>query len=155
MKEKKLELKKIEMVKQDTFERVNRKKNKTGSPDFKPRKRNERRIKTKDDSERFGKRRKNHIINDKPCKFCNAPNWNPTHKGLALDKHCNNCGKKDTLPEYVDKTKTSNAKYVMYPEATAMGGESGESESSIYKFEKNRITDSNTNTCEHSKSERQ
>ena len=29
-----------------------------------------------------------------PCKFCNAPNWNPTHKGTLLDKLFNSCGEK-------------------------------------------------------------
>ena len=47
MKEKKLELKKtFEMIKQNTYERKNRKNN-TGSTNYKPRKRKKRRTDTK------------------------------------------------------------------------------------------------------------
>ena len=47
MKEKKLELKKtIEMIKQNTYERKNR-KNTTGSTNYKPRKRNKIKTNTK------------------------------------------------------------------------------------------------------------
>ena len=88
---KKLELKKtIEMIKQNTYERKNRKNT---IPEALITSR-EREIKEPiQKMERFGTRPKNRI-NDKLCKICNAPNWNPTHKCPALDKLCNDCGKK-------------------------------------------------------------
>ena len=89
--------------------------------------------------ERFGTRPKNRTTNDKPCKFCNAPNWSPTHKFPALDKLCNNCGKKRHFarmcrPKEIYRRKTQN----VTEETTAIGGESNESESSVYRIERNK-----------------
>ena len=44
--------------------------------------------------ETFGTRPRNRTTNEKPCKFCNAPNWDCSHKCPALDKLSNNCGRK-------------------------------------------------------------
>ena len=94
--------------------------------------------------ERFGTRPKNKMINDKPCKFCNAQNWKPAHKCPVLDKLCNNCGKKGHFPRVCRQKVNYNCKVqnVTEEETTAIGGEFDESESRIYKIERiNRITD--------------
>ena len=92
MKKKKLELKKtIEMNKQKTYDRKNRKHTipealiSNGETEIK-----DQPIQR---MERSDTRPKNKFTNEKPCKFCNARNWNPTHKRPALGKLCNNCGK--------------------------------------------------------------
>ena len=93
--------------------------------------------------ERFKTIPKNRMTNEKPCKFCNAPNWNPTHKCPALNELCNNCGTKKHFARVCRQKETYNRKMhnVIKEETTAIGGESDESESSFYRFEKiNRIT---------------
>ena len=93
MKEKKLELKKtIKMIKQNTYERTNRKNTK---PEALISNR-EKEIKEEpiQRMERSDTRPKNKFTNKKPCRFCNAPTWNPTHKCPAKGKLCNNCGRK-------------------------------------------------------------
>ena len=92
MKEKKPEMKKtIEMTKQNTFEKKRQKRN-TGSTNIEPRK------KTKEEPiqrmDKFNSRPRKKFDNNRPCRFCNAPNWNPTHKCPALNQTCNNCGTK-------------------------------------------------------------
>ena len=92
MEEKKLELKKtIEMIKQNTYERKNRKNT---IPEVLISNR-EKEIKEEpiQRMERLDTRSKNKFTNEKPCRFCNAANWNLTHKCPALWKLCNNCGK--------------------------------------------------------------
>ena len=144
MKEKKLELKKtIEMIKQNTYERKNRKNT---IPEGLI---TSREKETKEESiqkmERFGNRPKNRTTNEKPCKFCNAPNWNPTHKCPALDKLCNNCGKKGHFARVCRQKENYRRKVQnVTEESAATGGESDESESSIYRIETiNRIIDKN------------
>ena len=44
--------------------------------------------------ERFGTRPKNKNYGNRTCRFCNAPNWTPTHKCPALEANSNKCGKK-------------------------------------------------------------
>ena len=94
MKEKKMELRKtIEMIKQNTYENKKNWKNLIMEAPITNR---EKEIKEEpiQKTKRFRKRTKNRTknVNEKP--FCNAPNWNPSHKCPALDKVCNNCGKK-------------------------------------------------------------
>ena len=144
MKEKKLELKKtIEMIKQNTYERKNRKNT---IPEALITSR-EKEVKEEpiQKMERFGTRPKNRTTNEKPCKFCNAPNWNPTHKCPALDKLCNNCGKKGHFARVCRQKENYRRKVQNVTEETAaIGGESDESETSIYRIEEiNRITDKN------------
>ena len=94
MKEKTLELKKIiKLIKQNTYEKKNKKNTKP-----------EALISTKDKHiikeepiqrmERFGAKPKNKNFGNRPCRFCNAPNWTPIHKCPALEANCNKCGKK-------------------------------------------------------------
>ena len=145
MKNKKLELKKtIEMIKQNTYEKNPKKKTQTRRSDFKPRK------KLKKDPiqrmERFDTRPKNNFTNEKPCIFCNAATWNPTHKSPTLGNHCNKCGKKGHFGRVCRQRESYKRKVriVTEDESEAIGGESDESETSIHRIKKiNRISDRN------------
>ena len=142
MKEKKLELKKApELDKQNTYKRKTKKIQylKLFSQTEK---------KTRKTIKKVGKIRnktENKIINDKTCKFGNAPNWNPTQKYLVLDKLCHNCGKWGHFARVCKQREDykGEVQNVTKKETTAIGGDY-ESESSIYRIErKNRITDKN------------
>ena len=144
MKEKKFELKKtIEMIKQNTYERNNRKN--TIPEALITSRENEIKEEPIQRMERFGTRQKNRTMIEKPCKFCNALNRNPTHKCPALDKLCNNCGKKGHFARVCRQKETYRRKVQNVTEETeTIGGETDESESSIHRIEKiNRITDKN------------
>ena len=92
MKEKTVEMKKIEMIKQNTYDNKN---SKNTIPEVlisnQGKEIKEEPIQKMD---RLITRPKNRFNNNRPCKFCNAPNWSPIHKCPALDQTCNNCGKK-------------------------------------------------------------
>ena len=74
----------IEVIKQDTYEKKNKKKT---IP--------EALITTKEKAikeepiqrleQRFNNRPKQNFQTGKQCKFCGAPNWNPTHKCPAKE----------------------------------------------------------------------
>ena len=113
-KEKKPEMKKaIEMIKQNTYEKKN---NKNTIPEALI---SNREKEIKDESiqrmDKFKTRPRNKFNNNRPCRYCNAPNWSQTHKSPALDQKCNNCGKKGHFARACrqDKRKTTNAKYGM------------------------------------------
>ena len=145
MKEKKLKLKKtIEMIKQNTYERKNRKN--TIPEALITNRGKEIKEEPIQKMERFGTRPKNRTTNEKPFKFCNAPNWNPSHKCPALDKLCNNCGRKGHFARVCrQKENKRRIHNVTEEEITMIGNESDQSESSIYRIEKiNRITDNNS-----------
>ena len=139
MKKKKRELKKtIEIIKQNTYKRKNRKNTIPEALITNRKKMKEEPIQK---MERFGPRPKNRTTKEKPCKLCNAPNWNPSQKCTTIDKLCNNCGRKGHFERACKhkeniKGKTRN---ITEEETTMIGNES---ESSIYRIEKkNRITD--------------
>ena len=143
MKEKKCELKKtIEMIKQNTYE----KKNQENTIPEALISHREKEIKEEpiQRMERSETRPKNKFTNEKPCKSCNTPNWNPTHKCPALGKFRINCGKKEHFARVCRQRE--NYKYkvrnVTENESEAIGGESDESETSIQRIEEriNRIT---------------
>ena len=84
MKEKKPEMKKaIEMIKQNTYEKKN---NKNTIPEALISNR-EKEIKEEliQRMDNFNTRPRNKFNNNRPCRFCNAPNWSRTHKCPALD----------------------------------------------------------------------
>ena len=92
IKEKKPEMKKtIDMIKQNTYEKKN---NKNTIPEALISNR-EKEIKEEpiQKMDKFNTRPRNKPNNNRPCRFCNAPNWNQSHKCPALDQTCNNCGK--------------------------------------------------------------
>ena len=92
------------------------------------------------------KRPKNKFTNEKPCKFCNAPNRNHTKKSPALGKLCNNCGKKGHFARVCRQRENYKRKVrkVTEDKSETIEGESDESETSIHRIERiNRITDRN------------
>ena len=94
MKEKTLELKKIiELIKQNTYEKKNKKNT---IPEALISSKEKQMIKEEpiQRMERFGTKPKNEQFGNRPCRFCNAPNWSPIHKCPALEANCNTCGKK-------------------------------------------------------------
>ena len=96
--------------------------------------------------ERSDKRANNIITIEKLCKFCNAPNWNPTHKCPALGKLCNNCRKKGHFARVCRQRESYKRKVrnVTEDEIEVIGGESDESRTSIHRIEGiYRITDRN------------
>ena len=93
-KEKTLEMKKtIEMIKQKTYEKKNKKNT---IPEALITTKEKQIIKEEPIRRmgKFGTRPKTRTIGNRPCRFCNAPNWSPIHKCPAQDSNCNNCGKK-------------------------------------------------------------
>ena len=94
MKEKTLEMKKtIVMIKQNTYEKKN-KKNTIPKALITTK---ENQIINEDPIKRmkkFGTRPKTRTTGNRPCRFCNAPNWSPIHKCPAQDSNCNNREKK-------------------------------------------------------------
>ena len=136
MKEKTLEMKKtIEMIKQNTYEKKQEKYNTRSINHNKRKTDDQRRTNTK--SGEIRNQPKTRITGDRPCRFCNAPNWNPTHKCPALESNCNNCGKKG---HYVrackQRTKNNRALSKLTEEEETEPNESmSESDESIYHIE--------------------
>ena len=94
MKEKTLELKKIiEMIKQITYEKKN-KKNTIPEALISTKVKHIIKEEPIQRIERFGTRPKNKQFGNRTCRFCNAPNWTPIYKCPALEANCNKCGKK-------------------------------------------------------------
>ena len=73
--------------------------------------------------------------NNRHCRFCNAPNWSPTHKCRAIDQTCNNYGKNGHF-----------ARTCRQRENSKIGKKSEETELRKYRIERtNRIADKNKN----------
>ena len=47
--------------------------------------------------EKFGARPKTKFNGSRPCRFCNNPIWNPSHKCPSSESNCYNCGIKGHL----------------------------------------------------------
>ena len=144
MKEKKPEMKKtIEMIKQNTYEKKN---NKNTIPEALISNR-EKEIKEKpiQRMDKVNSRPRKAFNNNRPCRFCNAPNWNTTHKCPALDQTCNNCGKKGHFARSCRQRENYKNKLRNVTETeNSTGEESDESETSIHRIERvNRIIDRN------------
>ena len=144
MKEKKPEMKKtIEMIKQNTYEKKN---DKNTIPEALISSR-EKEIKEEpiQRMDKFNFRPRKKFDNNRPCRFCNAPNWNPTNKCPALDQTCNYCRKKGHFARTCRQRENYKNKLRNVTDTeNAIGEESDESESSIYRIERvNRIIDRN------------
>ena len=144
MKEKKLKVKKtIKMIKQNIYE----KKNIENSIPEALISNREKEIKEESirRMEKFDTPPRNKFNNNRPCRFCNAPNWSQTHKCPALDQTCNNCGKQGHFARACrQKNYERKIRNVTETENSTIGEESDESESSIHRIERiNRIVDKN------------
>ena len=86
---------------------------------------------------KFGTRPKTRITGNRPCRFCNAPNWSPIYKCPAQDSNCNNCGKKGNYAreckQRVKKNKT--VRKLTEEEETEPNESMSESYESIYHIE--------------------
>ena len=138
MKEKTLELKKtLKMIKQNTYEKENQKNT-----------RREAIITTKEKQiikekpiqrmEKLGTRLKTRTAGNRPCRFCNAPNWSPIHKCSALESNCNNCGKKGHYARACKQRIKNNrtVRKLTEEEETEPIESMSESDESIYHIEK-------------------
>ena len=137
LKEKTLEMKKtIKMIKQNTYEKKNKKNT---IPEALITTKEKQMIKEKPIQrvEKFGTRPKTRITGNRPCRFCNAPNWNPTHKCPALESNCNNCGKKGHYARACkQRTKNNRTLSKLTEEEEIEPNESmSESDESIYHIE--------------------
>ena len=137
MKEKTLEMKKtIEMIKQNTYEKKNKKNT---IPEALLTIKEKQMIKEEPIQrvEKFGTRPKTRITGNRPCRFCNAPNWNPTHKCPALESNCNKCGKKGHYARACkQRTKNNRTLSKLTEEEETEPNESmSESDESIYHIE--------------------
>ena len=111
MKEKTLEMKQtIEMIKENIYGIKNKKNT---IPEALITTKEKQLIKEEpiQRMEKFGTKPKTRINENRPCRFCNAPNWSPIHTCPALESNCNNCGKKGQDAR-VCKRKTKNNRRV-------------------------------------------
>ena len=83
----------IEMIKQKTYEKKNKKNT---IPEALIITKEKQIIKEEpiQRMENFGTRPKTRITGNRPCRLCNAPNWSPIHKCPAQESNYNSCGKK-------------------------------------------------------------
>ena len=137
LKEKTLEMKKtIEMIKQNTYEKKNRKNT---IPEALITTKEKQIIKEEpiQRMENFGTRPKTRTAGNRPCRFCNAPNWSAIHKCPALESNCNNCGKKGHYARAC-KQRTKNNQTVRKlteEEETEPNEPMSESDEDIYHIE--------------------
>ena len=136
MKEKTLEVKKtIEMIEQNTYEKKN-KKNTIPEALITTKEKQISKEEPIQRMEKFGTRPKTRTAGNRPCRFCNAPNWSPIHKCSALESNCNNCGKKGHYARAC-KQRTKNNRTVrnLTEEETEPNESMSESDESIYHIE--------------------
>ena len=137
MKEKTLEMKKtIEMIKQNTYEKKN-KKNTIPEALFTTKEKQIIEVEPIQKMEKLGTRPKKRTAGNRPCRFCNAPNWSSIHKCPALESNCNNCGKKGHYARAC-KQRTKNNRTVRKlteEEETEPNESMSESDESIYHIE--------------------
>ena len=127
----------IEMIKQNTYEKKNKKNT---IPEALITTKEKQIIKEEpiQRMEKFGTRSKTRITGNPPCRFCNAPNWSPLHKCPARDSNCNNCGKKGHYAR-VCKQRIKNNRTVRKlteEEETEPNESVSESDESRYHIEK-------------------
>ena len=137
MKEKTLEMKKtIEMIKENTYEKKN-KKNTIPEALFTTKEKQIFEVEPIQKMEKLGTRPKTRTAGNRPCRFCNAPNWSSIHKCPALESNCNNCGKKRHYARAC-KQRTKNNRTVRKlteEEETEPNESMSESDESIYHIE--------------------
>ena len=112
MKQKTLELKKtIELIKQSTYERKNKK---NIIPETLILTKEQHPIKEEpiQRTERFGARPKTKPTGNRPCRFCGASNWTPLHKCPAYETNCNKRGKTGRHNAKVSRQKYTNNRTV-------------------------------------------
>ena len=134
MKEKTLEMKKIiELIKQNTYEKKN-KKNTIPEALISTKEKHIIKEEPIQRMERFGTRPKNKNFSNRPCRFCNAPNWTPLYKCPATDANCNKCGKKGHYPKACRQKFNNNrtVKRLTEDEMNEPNDSSCESEESIH-----------------------
>ena len=83
--------------------------------------------------ERFGTKPKNKYFGNRPCRFCNAANWSPIHKCLALEANCNKYGKKGHIAKACRQRTFNNrtVKRLTEDETQQLNESTSESEESI------------------------
>ena len=134
MKEKTLELKKtIELVKQNTYEKKNKKNT---IPEALISTKEKQAIKEEpiQRMERFGTRPKNRTTANRPCRCCGIQNWTPMHKCPATETNCNKCGKKGHYAKVCRHKYTNNrtVKQLTEEEIEEQNETSSESDESIH-----------------------
>ena len=137
MKEKTLEMKKtIEMIKQKTYEKKNKKNT---IPEALITTKEKQIIKEEpiQRMEKYGTRPKTRITESRPSRFCNAPNWSLIHKCPAQDSNCNNCGKKGHYARVCKQRIKNNrtVKKLTEEEEIEPNESMSESDESIYHIE--------------------
>ena len=137
MKEKTLEMKKtIEMIKQNTYEKKNKKNT---IPEALITTKEKQIIKEEpiQRMEKYGTRPKTRITESRPSRFCNAPNWSLIHKCPAQDSNCNNCGKKGHYARVCKQRIKNNrtVKKLTEEEEIEPNESMSESDESIYHIE--------------------
>ena len=108
MEEESLELEKtIELIKQNTYEKKN-KKNTIPETMILTRKKHAIKEEPIQRMERFGTRPKTRPTGNKSCRFCGASNWTPLHKCPEKETNCNKCGKRGHYAKVGQQKYTNN-----------------------------------------------